>query len=103
LEQEFGYRPAVPGWQSPTFHAVAKLVQKTSGNAYDLAGLFMCVQLDALTAGKPALDEGQRSFGWMHTERIQARAHLMAHGDAVVAQLGPIKARLWALDDAAGQ
>ncbi len=48
LENEFEYKPAVPGWQSKQFNAVTRHLKKQGGNEYDGAVGFILVQINSL-------------------------------------------------------
>lgn len=58
LQQEFGYKPAVPGWQGQLFNTLTQTVKKGGGNEYDGAVAFML----ALSKSLPEEDEEVRRF-----------------------------------------
>ena len=48
LDQEFNYKPAVPGQQAQVFNAITKQIKERNGNEYDGAIAFMMIQIDSL-------------------------------------------------------
>jgi hypothetical protein len=49
LQDEFDYKPAIPGWQKETLNGVTRHIKARGGNEYDGAIAFMLVTITAMS------------------------------------------------------